>query len=140
METEPPVATAPRVLLVVQDLFFEAKIGEVLRTLGRPFAVAKSEGALGARLAEGRCALAFVDYEAKAIPGATAIERIRAAAGPAGTRIVAFISHVRPEERGLARALGADEVHAKSALVRLLPELVERYAGGTEEGSGGGTT
>jgi CheY-like chemotaxis protein len=122
------------VLLVVNDLFFEAKIGEVLRSLGAPAAVAKSEDALARRLAEERPVLAFVDVGAKGVDGRRAIEAIRRAAPAGEARIVAFISHVRPEDGDLARSLGADEVYAKSALVRALPDLVRRHAGGLLRG------
>jgi CheY-like chemotaxis protein len=122
-------APATKVLLVVDDLFFEAKIGEVLRTLGVPAAVAKSEDALGRLLAEGETPLAFVDVGARRLSGRRAIEEIRRAAPPTGTRIVAFVSHVRPEQAQAARALGADDVLARSALVAALPDLVRRYAG-----------
>ena len=48
MVTENP--RPAKVFAVVNDLFFEAKIGEVLRTLGIPIAFAKSEDGLSRRL------------------------------------------------------------------------------------------
>ena len=116
------------VLLVVNDLFFEAKIGEVLRALGVPAAVAKSEDSLAKRLAEARPALAFVDLGAKGVDGKRAIEALRRTAPAGALRIVAFLSHLHPEDAPAARALGADEVLAKSALVQALPDIVKKYA------------
>lgn len=113
-----------KVLVVVNDLFFEAKIGEVLRALGAPFSVAKSEEALAKRLAEAEARLAFVDMGGRGFDGARAIEAARAA----GARVVAFISHVDVEAGKKARALGAEEVLAKSELARRLSDLVRRYA------------
>jgi DNA-binding NarL/FixJ family response regulator len=115
------------VLLLVNDLFFEAKLGEVLRALGVAAAVAKSEDSLRARLSEAPPPLAFVDLGAKGFDGTRAIAAIRAAAGP-GARIVAFLSHLHPEEAPRARAAGADEVLAKSALVQALPDIVRACA------------
>jgi CheY-like chemotaxis protein len=116
---------AGTVLLVVNDLFFEAKIGEVLRTLGAPFAVAKSADGVSRRLAESAPAVAFVDMGAKGVDGEKTIEAARAAGAP----VIAFISHVDVEAGRRARALGATEVMAKSELARRLPELVRTYAG-----------
>jgi CheY-like chemotaxis protein len=122
-----------KVIAVVNDLFFEAKIGEVLRTLGIPIVFAKSEEGLAKRLAEVRPALAIVDVAARGIDGFAAIERLRAAADPPPP-VIAFISHVSPEDGARAKALGATAVYAKSQLVRELPELVRAHAGRLREG------
>jgi CheY-like chemotaxis protein len=114
-----------KVFAVVNDLFFEAKIGEVLRTLGIPIAFAKSEDGLAKRLAEARPALAIVDVGARGIDALAAIRRLRAE----GAKVVAFVSHVNEEQRAAAEAAGADRVLAKSALARELPEIVEAHAG-----------
>jgi CheY-like chemotaxis protein len=122
----PEAAPAPeKVIAIVNDLFFEAKIGEVLRTLGIPVAFAKSEDGLAKRLAEVRPALGIVDVGARGIDAVAAIRRLRALPAP----VVAFISHVQADDAARAREAGADAVYAKSGLVRELPELVMKYAG-----------
>ena len=125
-----------KVLLVVNDLFFEAKIGEVLRSLGVPSGTAKSEEGLGKRLAEFRPALAFVDLGAKGIDPGRAIAALRGAPGLEGLPIVAFMSHVRPEDGALARTLGASEVYPKSELARRLPDIVKKHVRVEERGGG----
>jgi CheY-like chemotaxis protein len=118
-------ARPAKVFAVVNDLFFEAKIGEVLRTLGVPVAFAKSEDGLAKRLAEARPVLAIVDMGARGIDGLAAIARLRAEDAP----VIAFISHVRPEDAQAAKAAGATEAWAKSQLVHELPDVVMKYAG-----------
>lgn len=141
MTTAPDTATGPaapdlrppKVLAVVNDLFFEAKIGEVLRTLGIPAVFAKSEEGLARRLAEIRPVLGLVDCGAHGIDGVAAIARIRAAAGaePGAepVPVYAFISHIHPEDAARATAGGATAAFAKSQLVRELPDLVMKHAG-----------
>jgi CheY-like chemotaxis protein len=108
------------VLCVVNDLFFEAKLGEVLRTLGVPAAFAKSAEGLGKRLAATpRPALAIVDVQAKGLDGAEAIRTLAATGAP----VIAYFSHVYAEEEERARAAGATEVMTKGELVKRLPDI-----------------
>jgi len=123
----PEAAALPvRVLAVVNDLFFEAKIGEVLRTLGAPALFAKSEAGLARRLGECRPALALVDMGAKGLDGEAAVRAIRAA-HPAAW-VTAFVSHVDADAKARALAAGADDAWAKSRLARELPDLVRARA------------
>jgi hypothetical protein len=77
-----------RVLVVARDLFFRAKLGAIVR-------------AGGGELVEGDCDLAVVELGA-----AEAEARIRALVGQ-GIQVVAFGSHVKPEELRAARTAGA---------------------------------
>ena len=114
-----------KVFAIVNDLFFEAKIGEVLRTLGIPIAFAKSEDGLTKRLAEARPILAIVDMGARGVDALAAIGRLRAE----DAHVIAFISHVHPEDSKKAKDAGAAECFAKSQLVRELPDVVRKFAG-----------
>jgi DNA-binding NarL/FixJ family response regulator len=119
-----------KVLLIVNDLFFEAKIGEVLRTLGVPWGSAKSEEGIARRLSEMKPALVFIDLGARGVDAARAAGLVRAAVAPGeAPPIVAFASHADSVEVARGRGLGAAEVLAKSGLVRALPDLVRHYAG-----------
>ncbi len=116
---------------MVNDLFFEAKIGEVLRSLGVPACFAKSNQGLEKRLAEGRPALALVDLGARGVDPLLAIQYIRTDAEHGGLNVpvVAFVAHVLRGEAEAVRELGVVEIYAKSQLVRYLPEMVKRFAG-----------
>jgi CheY-like chemotaxis protein len=131
MEPDAPPRKPEKALLIVNDLFFEAKIGEVLRALGVPYAVAKSEDGLVKRLEEIAPALVFLDLGAKGIEPARAVERLRAGVPPGAPapRIVAFAAHADPAEVARGRTIGAEDVLARGGLARALPEIVRRHAG-----------
>lgn len=115
------------VLCVVNDLFFEAKLGEVLRTLGIPAVFAKSADGLAKRLADVPApALAIVDVQAKGLDGAEAIRRLAATGAP----VIAYFSHVYAEEEQRARDAGATQVMSKGELVKRLPEIAAGIAPG----------
>jgi CheY-like chemotaxis protein len=121
-----PLAPAPRALAAVNDLFFEAKLGEVLRASGVPVAFVKTAEGLERRLEEGRPLLALVDMGARGLDGEAAIRRLRAL--DAALPILAFHSHVDEEARARARDAGATDAWAKSRLARELPEWIARHA------------
>lgn len=80
-----------RVLVATRDLFFRSKLEAVVR-------------AGGGELVQDECDLAVVE-----LGGADAEARIRALVGR-GIQVVAFGSHVKPEELRAARGWGATAV------------------------------
>jgi len=117
-----------KVLLVLNDLFFEAKIGEVLRTLGVPFAIARSNEQFAKRLEEDDPALAIVDLGARGIEPFLAIQYVRTDERWQRLPVVSFGAHVVREQHEEARSLGVSEAVAKSKLDRFLPDIVRRHA------------
>lgn len=111
-----------RVHLLIDDLFFRAKVEATAAALEVPVALAKAPADL-AGAGEDPDALVLVDLNHPADP----IEAIRAlkAASPAPT-VVAFGSHVDGERLKAARDAGADQVLARSAFTTRLPELLKR--------------
>jgi hypothetical protein len=80
------------VLLLTRDLFFRARLEEVIRAAGR------------APVTQGAAELAVVE-----LADAASVERVRALAA-GGTPVVAFGAHVRAGLLRGARAAGADAV------------------------------
>lgn len=116
------------VLLVLNDLFFEAKIGEVLKTLGVPFSIARSNDQLAKRLEEDDPALAIVDLGARGVEPFLAIQYVRTDERYRHLPVVSFGAHVAREQHEEARSLGVSEAVAKSKLDRFLPDIVRRHA------------
>ncbi len=80
----------------------------------------RSLDALRARLDEGHDGTVLIDLDAQV--AVAAIELCREADGRPKT--IAFGSHVRTDLFDAARAAGADEVLARSAVVKRLPSLL----------------
>lgn len=118
--------SAPRAFAVVPDLFFQSRIAQTARTLGVPLEIVASVEALAAGLAAAPGALVLVDLAARGVDPFAAIEAARA--GGAG-RTVAFVSHVDETSRRRALEAGCDEVLARSAFTRDLPDILRNLPG-----------
>jgi CheY-like chemotaxis protein len=107
------------VAVVAADLMFASRIRAAADAAGVRTRFAKNDGELLAAAAEAD--LIIVDLDARWLDPSTSIERLKQhAAKP----IVAFVSHVRTDAIEAARAAGADRVLARSAFVKLLPEIM----------------
>jgi CheY-like chemotaxis protein len=116
-----------RVVAVVPDLFFAARITETARAAGATLVQPTVAVALE-RCRELPADLVILDLGA----GAATIELARSLKADAATRaipIVGFYSHVDVATRAAALAAGADEVLPRSAFVARLPELLGAAAG-----------
>lgn len=117
-----------RIVAVVRDLFFAIRIRATLAPRGYAVAVAKTNDALDAALADGPVALLIVDLAFAAIDPSALIARLKGDPISAALPILAFGSHLDHASRDAARAAGADRVVANSKLAEALPDLVARYA------------
>jgi CheY-like chemotaxis protein len=106
-----------RVLAVVTDLYFQARISAAARAAGRPVVFVTSIAQLGGRSGPG---LALVDLDAGLDVAQTIAELRAAGADP----IIAFGPHLDTNRRKAARAAGASRVLAKSKFVNELPLIL----------------
>ena len=90
--------------------------------LGRVCRVVRTVEALREAVGVDRPDLVLLDLNADGFTPAEAIETVRVAHPRA--RIVAFVSHVDRELAEAARQATADDVMARSAFVKKLPELL----------------
>ncbi len=111
-----------RILALVDDLFFQAKLMETARRLGVEMDCVSTPGALVAEAQAAAPALIVIDLNARASPLA-AIEQL-AAGNPAP--VVAFLSHVQVDLAERARKAGCKEVLPRSQFTRDLPEILAR--------------
>jgi CheY-like chemotaxis protein len=114
-------AQARRVLSVVPDLFFAARIAETARAAGVTL-VAAGAGEAAALCAAGPPDLVILDLTA---PGA--LEAARALKAAPATRhipLLGFCPHVETALREAARAAGVEEVLPRSLFTKRLPDLL----------------
>ncbi|MCY4188374.1 MAG: hypothetical protein OXD30_07800 [Bryobacterales bacterium] len=115
--------TGKSVLAAIPDLLFGSKVSGTAAQLGIPVRFAGTRQALldGAR---DRPALIVVDLEAAAVDPLGVVGELRSLAPSAGTRLVAFASHVRQAALRQAREAGYDDVLTRGALSAGLPALL----------------
>jgi CheY-like chemotaxis protein len=107
------------VAVVAADLIFASRIRAAAAAAGVRTRFARNDGELLEAAAEAD--LIIVDLDARWLDPSHSIQRLRQ---QASKPIVAFVSHVRADAIEAARAAGADRVLARSAFVKLLPEIL----------------
>ena len=120
----------PRIVAIVRDLFFAARIRDTLRSRGYVVAVVKREEDLAAAFAGSLVALAIIDLGFTAIDPPAVIARLKGDEATSAIPLLAFGSHLDHAGREAAKAAGADRVVPNSKLVADLPALIERFARG----------
>jgi len=114
-----------KVVAVVTDLFFVAKILDSARRAGVDVRFVKSqEEALEA--AEELPELIILDLNCAALDPMQVIRSLKARQNLNGIPQVGFVSHVQAERREAALAAGCDRVLPRSALEKLLPEVLRK--------------
>jgi len=110
------------VVAVVADLMFGSRLRAAAEAAGVRLALARSAEALPARVRELSPRLVLIDLDPRAGDGAASIRALRESESAA--RLVAYASHMDAAAIRAARDAGADEVLARSAFVKRLPELM----------------
>jgi len=118
----------PRVLVVVDDLFFLTKIQTTLTHLGLTSRVLTQRAAIQAYVnAAVTPVLVVVDLTLRTDDAVAVISAIRATDSGVPIAILAFGAHVAVETRQQALQAGADQVVAKSAFSNHLPDLIQQF-------------
>ena len=114
-----------KIVAIVPDLFFAAKISGTARQVGARLEFANSEQDL---LAKGRDAasLIILDLNASGFDPVSLIGRLKADADIRETPLVGFVRHEMSELIEAARAAGCDQVLTRNAFSKNLPELLRR--------------
>ena len=125
----------PTVVAVIDDLFFQAKVGTALQQLGLAAQVVPDGGPLRALLQSGKVpALVIVDLTLRNADATSLIRDLRAAPPGDSVPVLAFGSHVAVEVRKQALQAGASQVVAKSEFSKRLPQLVRQFVPQSTEG------
>ena len=118
----------PAVVAVIDDLFFQAKVGTALQQLGIAAQVVPGAAPVHERLRSGSApALVIVDLTLRSADATSLIRDLRAAPHGGAVPILAYGSHVAVEVRQRALEAGASQVVAKSEFSRRLPQLVRQF-------------
>lgn len=118
---------AEKILAVVEDIFFLAKIQQTARQLG---VTLESVGpdALQERLAGNGASAILLDLNHRSGKAIAVLEGLKNDPATRSVPVVAFLSHVQTDLAQAARAAGCQRVMARSAFSRQLPMLLRELA------------
>jgi CheY-like chemotaxis protein len=117
-----------KILAVVDDLFFTAKIGETAKRMGVGVEFATTEEAV-MRFASNRPSLIIVDLNLNSLKPLPLIAKIKSHPDLKQTSVLAFVSHVQGELKQKAQKAGCDMVLARSSFSQNLPQILKRHSG-----------
>jgi CheY-like chemotaxis protein len=114
------------VLVVVDDLLFRSKISTAARGVGATIAAARTADDAIARARELKPRLIILDLDSARTQPFEVLRRLAGDPELAGIPTLGFVSHVHTDAIREARALGIDEVLARSAFTASLPDILRR--------------
>ena len=118
-----------KIVAVVEDIFFLAKIQQTARQLGVTVESVAPD-ALRERLADSAPCAILLDLNHRSGKAIAVLESIRDNPATRPIPIVAFLSHVQTELAQAARAAGCGRVMARSAFSQQLPGLLQELSKG----------
>jgi CheY-like chemotaxis protein len=118
---------SPRVVAVMSDLFFAAKVRDEAQKLGMATVIVNDQAAALEHVKSG-AAVAILDLNCASSDPLSLIAKIKSDPETAGVGIIGFVSHVQTELRQKASDCGCDRVVARSVFARDLAELLKRFA------------
>jgi CheY-like chemotaxis protein len=116
-----------RILAVVDDIFFLAKIQETARQLGITVETVLPDS-LEASLAENGARGILLDLNHRSGKAIAALESVKSVPATRSIPVVAFLSHVQTDLAQAAHAAGCDRVMARSAFSQQLPMLLQKLS------------
>ena len=122
----------PDVLLVVDDLFFMAKIQQTAKLTGvsvEGVPPAKLQESLAQGGSRGVIRGVVVDLNHRSGSAIDLIRMLKNDPSTAALPVVGFLSHVQADLAQAARSAGCDMVLARSAFTQQLPALLRKLAG-----------
>lgn len=119
---------ADRILAVVDDLFFMAKIQQTARQLNVALETV-APGAVASSLAAGGVSAILLDLNHRSGAAVSVLKTLKGDARIRGIPVVGFLSHVQADLAKAAHAAGCDVVLARSAFSQQLPSLLIKLSG-----------
>ena len=118
-----------KILAVMDDLFFTAKIGDAAKRAGLAVEFVKSEKDVLEKAKQEKPALIIFDLNFAAIQPLKVISKLKASAELKSISLIGYLSHVQGELKQKAHETGCDMVLARSALSQNLDQILKRHAG-----------
>ena len=119
----------PPILVVVDDLFFLAKIQQTARQVGVPIETVEPSKA-EVQAAEGPVRSVILDLNHRSGKAVDTIRTLKENQATKNVRLLAFLSHVQSDLAAAARDAGCDVVLARSAFSQQLPQLLMKLSSG----------
>jgi len=114
------------ILAIVDDLFFLSKIRETAKHLG--VAVELAQPANLTSSPAGEVSAFIIDLNLRSGNALEVVRSLKSDVRTKGIPAIGFISHVQSDLIAGARQAGCDLILARSAFVRELPDLLQRYS------------
>jgi CheY-like chemotaxis protein len=119
------IMAAHKILVFVDDLFFSAKIGEVIRQLGgKPVITANMEGIFERLEPDGPTAI-VVDLGLMGADAVDIIAQLKKQSGTMDVPMMAFGRHTSPDVLARASEAGCEQVMPRSDFVKRLPGFLK---------------
>src|ERR1700691_5065690 len=115
-----------KVLAVMSDLFFSAKINDAAKKLGMT-AVFVKDKAVALEQLKLSPALAIFDLNCASVDPLDLIKTMKENPETASIGTVGFISHVQTDLKRKAQDIGCDTVVARSVFAQNLPAILEHF-------------
>ena len=112
-----------KISLIVDDMFFTAKINAAASAAARPVERIRSREQLK-QLADDPPALVILDLKAERLDPMEAIDFLKSSEALRAVPVIAFVAHVQTETIRRAQAAGCDMVLPHSAFTQMLPDIV----------------
>ena len=113
-----------KVIVVVDDMFFAAKINSAANIARRQIERVKSREHLEQEVSGYFPSLVIIDLNSNRLDPLQTIEFFKSRPELSSIPIVGFVSHVQTELIRLAQSAGCDYVLPRSAFSQLLPEIM----------------
>ena len=120
-----PVQQSDKVILIVDDMFFAAKINGAANASGREIERIKSREQLEQNARAQLPPLVIVDLNSERLDPFEVIEFFKSTPDLSAVPIVGFVSHVQTELIRRAQLTGCDYVLPRSAFTQMLPEIIK---------------
>ncbi len=113
-----------RAVAAVDDFFFASKLKEAAKAAGVELAFASSTAETVAKAAALHARLVILDLDGAGYSRIDTVRALKADPRTSAAWTVGYLPHVMGERKAEAQAAGCDRVLARSAFVKLLPELL----------------
>jgi len=117
-----------RVLAVVTDLFFTAKLSEAAKRNGLALEFVK-EGKELLEKAQAKPVLIIFDLNFDAVAPLALIAKLKSSAETKGISLLGYLSHLQAELKMQAQEAGCDMVMARSAMSQNMFQIFRRHSG-----------
>ena len=124
------LSLARRVVAAVEDLLFRSKVSETADTLGVEAVFPRSPKKLIGEVQSSPPDLLVLDLNSSRFEPLKLLGQLKADDTSKGVPVVGFLSHVQKDLAVAAREAGCDQVMARSAFTRDLPEILSSTASG----------